>query len=54
MVESTTATREKLRSDVELLQKAWCLEWDQIEIQKKLAEGGQGAVYVVFEREARD
>ena len=45
MVESTTATREKLRKDVELLQKAWCLEWDQIEIHKKLAEGGQGAVY---------
>jgi len=45
MVETTKASHETLMQDVALLQKAWLLEWDQLLIEKKLAEGGGGAVF---------
>jgi len=36
---------KKQQEDIELLQRAWQIEWDQIKIIKKLAEGGGGIVY---------
>lgn len=34
-----------MERDIQLLQSAWLLDWDQITVEKKLAEGGGGAVY---------
>ena len=38
------AMRATVERDVKLLQTAWELSWSQVKIQKKLAEGGGGAV----------
>ena len=33
------------KTDIEMLQKAWEIEWKQLKIIKKIAEGGEGSVF---------
>ena len=44
-ISEEAAMRASVERDVKLLQTAWELSWSQVQIQKKLAEGGGGAVY---------
>ena len=45
LVETTRDNQTQLEKDVAMLQSAWELKWDQIEIVSKIAEGGGGVVY---------
>ena len=44
-IDEEVAMRASVERDVKLLQTAWELQWSQVKIQKKLAEGGGGVVY---------
>ena len=44
-LEETEEKQEEVRKEIELMQKAWQINWDRIRIGKKIAAGGQGVVY---------
>ena len=42
---SKNAQVSEAKTDIEMLQKAWEIEWKQLKIIKKIAEGGEGSVF---------
>jgi len=44
-LEETESKQEEVRKEIELMQKAWQINWDRIKIGRKIAAGGQGVVY---------